>query len=323
VLGGIPATLGGGGLEVQRDATLDALRARGHDAFLAESAPATRSFDLLHIFGSEADVWHVLQHWRRNPAPLVVSPVVVVAEGAEHRLVLTSKMRRPLTVSRMRSEVLRRADLLVALTRHEQQLLRRVSPGTSTVVIGNGVNPLAPDTGRVGVAPGIDGAFVLMAGTVSRRKRQTETVRAIAESGLVPVVAGGFQGSDAERRRFEDTLEKAGGTWVGEQSQSVVRALMREATALVHLSGAEGQSLAILESLAEGTPVLCSNLPSNRELAVDYPGWVRINLDLSRLPADVRDLVKSSGGTPPAIPTWHDVGRQLEAEYERLLSSAS
>jgi glycosyltransferase involved in cell wall biosynthesis len=319
VLGGIPASLGGGGLEIQRDATVQALRAMGHDAFNAAACPGPRPFDLLHVFGSEVDAWHVIGHWRRNRAPLVVSPVVVVAPAAERRLMLGSRVPRPKGVQRMRVELLRRADLLVALTDHERDLLGRLAPRVRTVVIGNGVEPRPDrDEGTEAVLPSNLASFVLLVGNISPRKRQNETVRALAAAGIVPVIAGGFHGSDAQRWEFDDAVRSAHGVWVKEQSPATVRSLMRKAEALIHLSEAEGQSLAILESLAEGTPVICSDLPANRELAVTYPGWLRICRHPSAVAASFRSLVRPRGEIPD-VPSWAEVAVRLAHEYCALL----
>ena len=77
----------------------------------------------------------------------------------------------------------------------------------------------------------------------------------------------------AAREAFAAAVDRAGGLWLGELSdQPTVRAVVRAASALVHLSAAEGQSLAVLEALAEGTPVAASPLPANRELERRYPG---------------------------------------------------
>ena len=62
-----------------------ALTGLGHEVFHVSLAAEPRPFDLLHVFGSDTDAWHVLHHWRRNPAPLVVSAVAVVSPGAAER----------------------------------------------------------------------------------------------------------------------------------------------------------------------------------------------------------------------------------------------
>ncbi|MBL8756102.1 MAG: glycosyltransferase, partial [Planctomycetes bacterium] len=54
--------------------------------------------------------------------------------------------------------------------------------------------------------------------------------------------------------------------WVDEPAK---HALLRDCRALVHVSLFEGFGLPVLEGLAHGTPVLCSDLPPHREIAGD------------------------------------------------------
>jgi glycosyltransferase involved in cell wall biosynthesis len=319
LLGGIPASLGGGGLEVQRDRTAAALSRRGHEVFHVAHEPDARPFDLLHVFGSELDVCHQLSHWRRNPAPLVVSPVVVVAPGAEERM-LRWAARVPLASvgPRFRAATLQRAGLLVALTQHEAALLRSLAPGVPVRVLGNGVEPLepvAPDLDALGLRP----PYGLLLGTVSARKRQAEAVRLLGRTRLQPVVIGGFDGDDAGRRAFESAVQDSGGRWLGElRDPAAVRGLLAAADALVHLSAAEGQSLAVLEAISVGTRVACSPLPANRELAARHPDLVVLCPDDAALE---RAVVSPPPTTRAPVPTWDDVARELEAGYLALVSS--
>ena len=152
---------------------------------------------------------------------------------------------------------------------------------------------------------------------MSARKRQADTVRALAGAPVTAVVAGGFDGSAAERAAFESAVAQSGARWVGEVPPARVRALVRGARALVHLSAAEGQSLAVLEALAENTPVIATPLPANVELAARHPAHVRLVDGLEELPAAVAGL-RAPDGPAPRIPSWDDVAERLEALYAGL-----
>lgn len=319
VAGGVPASLGGGGLERQLERTRVALERRGHEVFHVAEVREARPFDVLHVFSSGADMhFAVCEHWRRNTgAPLVLSTVVVVAPGrARLRQHVASRLPIPAFGPRLRVELLRRASVAVALTRHEGALLesfagRRRVPRIE--IVPNGVDPVAP-----GVAPpGLPERYAVLLGTVSARKRQAETVAALADTPVAPVVAGGFEGTAAERARFERAVAAAGGRWLGELAdERAVRALLGGAEALVHLSAAEGQSLAVLEALAAGTAVIASPLPGNQELAARHPGWVRIVEGPGALRAALS--VAAPAGAPPGIPSWDDVAGRLEAIYHSV-----
>lgn len=255
-----------------------------------------------------------LEHWRRNLAPLVVSPVIVVAPGrAEQRQRVGSRLPIPAFGPRMRVEILRRADAAVALTAHEAGLVRAFARHAAprTVVIGNGVAPIAP-----AVVADLPDGYVALVGGVSARKRQAATVAALGAAGIPAVVVGGFEGSAAERASFEGAVQAAGGHWLGEVDSATVAGVVGGARALVHLSSAEGQSLAILEALGAGTPAIVSPLPSNRELAAAYPRHVVLCADLAGVAAAVGALGGRPGPAP--VPTWDQVAERLETVYREV-----
>src|SRR5438445_608528 len=118
-LGGLPAIIGRGGLEIQMDRTADGLRSLGHEVVRAEMANADVAFDVLHVFGSEPTAWHLLRHIHL-PAPIVVTPLVSISPGIEQVLLWTSARVPVLTSTRMRRLVLARANAIVALTEYEK-----------------------------------------------------------------------------------------------------------------------------------------------------------------------------------------------------------
>jgi glycosyltransferase involved in cell wall biosynthesis len=321
VLGGVPPSLGGGGLELQIARTCAALEALGHAVVRVEREDAPEPIDVLHAFGAEPSVWHLLSHWTRNPAPLVLTPVIVVSPGREERLLrISARVPGVLTTGRMKRDLVGRAQALVAGTAYERDLLVSAfgAEPARVHVIGNGA---APEAGDAPLPEGVpaDG-YALLLGTVSERKRQAETVAALA--GVAPiVVAGGFAGDERARARWERGAREAGAVWLGHVADgAVVAALVRRARALVHLSQAEVQSLAVLEALAAGTPVVLSDIPSHRELAAAHPGFVRIVSGPADVPRAVRELERP-GGAPPAIPSWAQVASRLAQLYRSLVTS--
>lgn len=222
----------------------------------------------------------------------------------------------------MRRETLQRADAIVALTDYERTLARDLAGAAADVtVIPNGSGSLGLDGTPPPTLP--RQPFALLLGGVSRRKRQLEMVRALAPA-LPVVVAGGFAGSAAERVEWERAVAETGTVWLGHvDDPAAVAGLQRAAAVLVHHSAAETQSLAVVEALSLGTPVVLSDIPSHRELAAAHPAFVRIAAELSDLPAAATAFVRAPpSGSPPAIPSWDDVAERLEAVYRRVAASA-
>lgn len=340
--------LGGGGLEIQAERTAAALRERGHDVRHVQRADRDWAPELLHVFGHTADVGHFLHHWRRHPARLVVSPVVVVPPAREWRLKLGTRLPIPAFEPRVLRALVQRADALIALTCWEAELLKSVGGNRTAPIatIGNGVDRPAelPDRDALSRALGTDlpERYAIVVGAVSERKRQAEIARALA--GTLPlVVVGGWDGPESGRAEFDRLVETTGGRWLGELSdRPTVLGLVAHAEALVHLSDAEGQSLAVLEALSLGTRCVLSDLSQQRELAQHHPAAVAIVERDGDLPGALRRLGdatrpgvtsdrsdsggrdSTSAGPPdrdpaePAIPSWDDVAAQVEDVYAAI-----
>lgn len=318
-LGGVPAMLGGGGLELQMARTAAALGALGHDVVHVECAGPDQRVDVLHAFHAEPAVWAWMPHWTRNRCPLVVSPVLPIRPGRdERRLLLSSRVPALMTTARMRRQVIGRADAVVALTEWERRVLERIfgARPQHTSVIGNGVDPVPAPAGRPDGVP--DEPFLLMVGGVSRRKQQLEVARQLGTT-MPLVVVGALSGEEPEQDELEQALRQTGARWLGEiRDERVVRGLQSSAAALVLLSSAEALPLVVLEALSVGTPVVASDLPAHRELAAGYPGWV----ELVKAPADVpeawRRLDARRLSAAPAVPSWANVAERLVEVYARV-----
>jgi glycosyltransferase involved in cell wall biosynthesis len=322
MVGGIPPVMGGGGLEVQIDRTQKALRAAGHRVVGLESLERDEPFDVLHGFHAEPLLWHMLPHWTRNTAPLVVSPVLPVAPGAEARnLALMARLPTPVTTARMRRAVFRAADAVIALTEFERSLIVRTfgGPAQRTWIIGNGVDTATPEPTDVSLPTLSARPVAVMVGNISRRKRQQEVLDAgVGRHSLV--LAGEFLGNAEERATFETAVARNGAHWLGQVPPGAIPRLLRASSALVLLSRAEGLSLAVLEALATGTPVIASDLPAHRELARRYPGWVRVVRDASEVAAALDGITaQPPSGPPPTVPSWDEVGQRLLHLYREIL----
>jgi glycosyltransferase involved in cell wall biosynthesis len=316
-VGGVPPVMGGGGLEIQIAQTARALEELGHRVVRLECAAADDEIDVLHGFHAEPALWHWLPHWTRERRPLVVSPVLPVRPGAEvARLFAATRLPGVVTTARMRRDVMRAADAVIALTEFERRLVGRVfgAPLERTVVVGNGVLPVpsAPPPIEVGEAP-----YVLLLGNVSRRKRQADVLAALA--GRRAVVAGALRDEGPEADAFHRAVRAAGAVWLGPVGDpAVVRGLLERAEALVLISAAEAQPLVVLEALSAGTPAVVSDLPAHRELAAAHPGWIELAREPAGVVAALDALAQATRPAPARVPTWRDVAEQLVEVYRRV-----
>lgn len=324
LLGGVPASLGGGGLELQIRRTADALHRRGCEVFHVGAELQPREFDVLHAFSAEPDVAHLIHHWRRNRnVPLVLTPVIVVEPGLRERtLRISHHMPLPAYGPHERALLLAQADVVVALTEHERTLIGKLARGVERVeVIGNGVDQVGEPAPGAVEALGLPEHYVVLLGSVSPRKRQADVLRALAGTGVTPVVVGALDGTMTERAEWEELVDRTSSVWLGEVSDpAVVRAVLAGSVALVHLSAAEGQSLAVLEALAAGCPAIVSDLPSHVELRAAHPQLIHIvegpgavSVALGDLPALKEESAR--------VDSWDDVAGRLVAIYQELIEA--
>jgi glycosyltransferase involved in cell wall biosynthesis len=199
-------------------------------------------------------------------------------------------------------------------------VLRGLTGGRVPIdIVPNGIDRVAPGPPEDGAA----GAALLL-GAISARKRQREVLDALAGSGPI-VVAGAFAGDAAERDAWDSAVVRSGARWLGELSDPArVARLQADAAALVHFSSAEVQSLAVLETLALGTPAVLSDIPSHRELAAAHPRHVRLARSPAELAMRLAELrARPPAGPAPLIPGWDDIARRLEAVYGQVTGVVS
>ena len=96
--------------------------------------------------------------------------------------------------------------------------------------------------------------------------------------------------------------------------------LYRRASALVFPSRYEGFGQPVLEALACGCPVACSDLPPLREVAGDAAVYLEPD-DPESIAAGVREAIARGGASGPqraARFTWDETARRHDAVYREL-----
>jgi glycosyltransferase involved in cell wall biosynthesis len=184
-------------------------------------------------------------------------------------------------------------------------------------------NPV--DAADLGPKPSVGPDF-LFVGRLSPEKGVLHFCEAARRAGVVPLIAGdGPQRAEVAARYPEARL-------LGWQSPGQVRALLREARALVFPSvWMEGQPLTVREALAAGTPVIVSDACAGREAVEDggNGAWFR-SADADDLAGAIRrlqdDAVAAQMSAAAYDGYWRDPltldrhVRSLEAIYGTLVA---
>jgi glycosyltransferase involved in cell wall biosynthesis len=191
----------------------------------------------------------------------------------------------------------------------------------------------------IGEAPGLphgdaeppDGPYLLAAGDLRPRKnllRLVEAFRRLHAEGIPHRLV--LAGEDILRRRAQ-LLEAAGEAPVeltGRVTDDELDALMRGADALVFPSLYEGFGLVVLEAMARGCPVVCSNataLPETGGDAARYFDPLDVDGMADAIRAvvtdrELRDELSRHGRARAGMFTWEAVADRTAAVYRELIT---
>lgn len=329
----IPYAFGHGGLEVQQDRTMQALRELGVDVQPID--PWKRSFDadLLHVFGSE---YHQGVHVDRATSlgiPTVVTSMFMMMQ-ARWKFSVWKAIDRflPPTTQTIRRRILHAADAVIAINRVERDDLVEVFDvdPDKIHVIANGVDDrffhATPDmfVERYGVRD-----MVLCVGTIEPRKNQLQLIHATADLGVPLVLIGpvlpmrSVQDYGAE---VEAAVQRASHvTWIKglDHDDPVLASAFAAAAVHVLPSTAEAQGLVTLEAAAAGAAVVVSDLPSLRSIFRDDVTYVNPLSHASIRQAVLSALSRPRPGrlaTPPEwLMTWQQVAMRTIDVYRSVL----
>lgn len=207
---------------------------------------------------------------------------------------------------RGKAELVRRADVVIATTRHTAALAQERWGAFPHVVINLGVD-VETFTEPMPAPNGIDFPYVLFVGTRSGYKNFDIVPKALArirqqlDVGLAIV---GPPPSAEERVTVTQSLPSDRQFWISADEQTLV-ALYQHAAAFVFPSRFEGFGLPALEAAAAGTQVLLSRIPVFEELASGWASFFDPD-DVDELAAALLGAIDSPDPRVDraVLPTW-------------------
>jgi rhamnosyl/mannosyltransferase len=308
---------------------------RGLAAALARDRP-----DLVHAhtYGTN-QVAVARRHRRRFGTPFLLTahfhPIWSIEGGwLRHRI-------RGFYDRRLAGPVVADAAAVVVQTREEERLLRSLGiPLPRVVVIPPGYSPLpTPPPGgmRFSETFEIPGPFALFVGRLASNKGLLALVDAFAilsreepASHLVLVGEDGGMRPAVEARVRSQGLERRVHLLGHLEDEQLLAAAYREARLTVLPSDYEAFGLVLLESLAQGTPVVATRVGGIPEVVEDGragllvpPGSVADLAQALRTLWNDRELARRLGdyGRTEVVPrfTWENLADRLDALYREVV----
>jgi len=215
------------------------------------------------------------------------------------------------------------AHRVITVSKTSADRLRARYPKRSgrIVNIPNGLAPAAPKDerqgfpGDLGVSPG---QYLITVGRLVPEKAQDLLIDAYRRTDLAQrdppcklLIVGASDHDSAYARKIEASTGE-GIVFAGQRPRGVVMSLNRDAALFVLPSYHEGLSIAALEALQAGAPILLSDIPGNRDLGLpDHHYFAAGNAqDLAqKLMADVSSYAMPAGFDLAAF-DWDQIARR-------------
>ena len=295
-------------------------------------------YDLVHIH----EIWHYPHFAAYKAAKYLKKPFIISIHGALEPWCLNHKaLKKKMYSNLIQKKILREASALHALTTEEVKNISKFVNNKNIFLIPNGLNleefnnlppqedieNLYPDLkgkkailffGRIHPKKGLD----ILAKSFSSFAKDRENVRL--------VIAGpdenGYKSKIKSILKNEDILDKV--IFTGTLSGNNKLAVLRSANMFVLPSYSEGFSMAVLEAMACGLPVVITNKCNFPEVG-KYKAGIIIEPDINQLGRELEnlisnpDLCKEMGENGKKLVrekfTWDKIVNQMINFYEEII----
>ncbi len=277
---------------------------------------------VLHIMIHRPDVVHIHNIGPGMFAPLLRLmglPVVLTYHSPNYEHAKWSAPARWLLRQCERLS-LRFSNRVIFVNRYQMEKCRALD---KSVFIPNGIDPVTRSTSttfldQFGIAPG---NYLLAVGRLTPEKGLEYLVQAANRLPQVSqVVIAGASDHDTTYRELLQRLDTGHKViFTGFTTGEDLRQLYSHARALVLPSVNEGFPMVLLEAMAYGLPILCSDIPGTRQVNLPEQGYFAVsNVD------SLCDAITRLQDNPAQAPQqydlqhydWQSIARQVQQQYD-------
>jgi glycosyltransferase involved in cell wall biosynthesis len=322
----MPYMLAHGGLQIQIDQTMGALRKMGVEVEPLRWWDEQQTGDVLHHFGRIP--FDLIELGRKKGMKVVFSDFLgnVAARPAWRIAVQQMAVRTlqpllpPSRVAGLNWESYRQADACIALTPAEAELMTNIfgAPAERVHVVMNGVEDVFFHGG-----PSKRGEWLVCTATIRDIKRTVELALGAVEAQTpVWIIGKPYAESEPYAQQFFGVVREHPKFVRYEgaiENREALARVYREARGFVLISAYESLSLSALEAAACECPLLLSDLPWARTVFKEHVSYCPI-VGTSETARVLRRFYEAAPNlkAPPRPLTWIQVGEQLVGIYKGL-----
>ena len=311
----------------------------GHSFSLKKALKAEiEKFDLVHIH----EIWHHPHFVAYKIAKSSKKPFIISIRGELEPWCLNHKaLKKKIYSSLIQKKILKEASALHALTKEEVKNISKFVNNKNIFLIPNGINleefnNLPPQEDIENLYPELKGKkIILFLGRIHSKKGLdilAKSFSSIAKDreNVRLVIAGsdedGYKSKIKSILKNEDILNKV--IFTGMVSGNTKLAVLSRANMFVLPSYSEGFSMAVLEAMACGLPVIITNKCNFPEIG-KYKAGIIIEPNINQLGRELENLIsnpnlcKEMGENGRKLVrerfTWDEVADQMINLYEKII----